>query len=141
MSAITLYLHICSESSVKMSTVNTEQCNVIKKCTSVNNRSSHLGIHKQTNACWSIPRSQTVFYHFKICRRSAESGNYEAFVLVDCWQLRLIQPQILTNKHDIVTITTSSGTDFQLPLASLQKNTPWSVLLVIKQMPCIVLLS
>ena len=34
---------------------------------SVINRSSHLGIHKQTNACWSIPRSQTVFYHFKIC--------------------------------------------------------------------------
>ena len=32
------------------------------------NRSSHLGIHKQTNACLSIPRSQTVFYHFKICR-------------------------------------------------------------------------
>ena len=54
----------------------------------VHNRSSHLGIHKQTNACWSIPRSQTVFYQFKICRRSAESGNYEAFVLVDCWQLQ-----------------------------------------------------
>ena len=35
------------------------------------NRSSHLGIHKQTNACWSLPRSQMVFYHFK----SAESGN------------------------------------------------------------------
>ena len=34
----------------------------------LHNRSSHLGIHKQTNACWSIPRSQTVFYHFKICR-------------------------------------------------------------------------
>ena len=52
------------------------------------NRSSHLGIHKQTNACWSTPRSQTVFYHFKICRSSAESGNYEAFVLVDYWQLQ-----------------------------------------------------
>ena len=33
------------------------------------NRSSHLGIHKQRNACWSIPRSQTVLYHFKICRK------------------------------------------------------------------------
>ena len=33
------------------------------------NQSSHLGIHKQTNACCSIPRSQTVFYHFKICRK------------------------------------------------------------------------
>ena len=33
------------------------------------NRSSHLGIHKQTNACWSLPRSQTVFYHLKICRK------------------------------------------------------------------------
>ena len=33
------------------------------------NLSSHLGIHKQTNACWSIPRSQTVFYHFKICSK------------------------------------------------------------------------
>jgi hypothetical protein len=33
------------------------------------NWSSHLGIHKQTNACWSITRSQTVFYHLKICRK------------------------------------------------------------------------
>ena len=33
------------------------------------NRSSHLGIHNQTNACWSIPRSQMVFYHFNICRK------------------------------------------------------------------------
>ena len=33
------------------------------------NQSSHLGIHKPTNACWSIPRSQTVFYHFKFCRK------------------------------------------------------------------------
>ena len=32
------------------------------------NRSIHQGIHKQTNAFWSIPKSQTVFYHFKICR-------------------------------------------------------------------------
>ena len=36
---------------------------------SLPNRSSHLGKHKQTNACWSIPRFQTVFYHFKICRK------------------------------------------------------------------------
>ena len=33
------------------------------------NRSSHLGIHKQANTCWSIPISQTVFYHFKHCRK------------------------------------------------------------------------
>ena len=33
------------------------------------NRSCHLGIHKQINACWSIPRFQTVFYHWKICRK------------------------------------------------------------------------
>ena len=39
------------------------------------------------------------------------------------------------NKHGAVTITTSSGSDFQLPLAGLQKNTPGSVLLDIKQMP------
>ena len=32
-------------------------------------RPSHLGIHKQTNASWSIPWSQTVFYHLKICRK------------------------------------------------------------------------
>ena len=38
-------------------------------CIFTPHRSSHLGIHKQTNACWSIPRSQTVFYHFKICRK------------------------------------------------------------------------
>ena len=62
------------------------------------NRSSHLGIHKQTNACWSIHRSQTVFIHFKISIKYAESGNYEAFVVVHCYQLQLIQPQILTNK-------------------------------------------
>ena len=52
------------------------------------NQSSHLGIHKQTNACWSLPRFQTVFYHFKIFRSSAESGNYEDFVLIDYWQLQ-----------------------------------------------------
>ena len=33
------------------------------------NWSIHIGIHKQTNACWSLPRSQTVFYHFKVCRK------------------------------------------------------------------------
>ena len=33
------------------------------------NWSSHLGIHKQTNASWSLPRSQAVFYHFKMCRK------------------------------------------------------------------------
>ena len=54
------------------------------------NRSSHLGIHKQTNTCWSIPISQTVFIHFKICRRSAKGGNYEAFLVVYCYQLQLI---------------------------------------------------
>ena len=43
-----------------------------------------------------------------------------------------IWPQILTNKYNIVTITTSSGSDFKLPLAALQKNTPGSILLVIK---------
>ena len=32
------------------------------------NRSSHLGIHKQTNAYCIIPRSQTIFFHFKIFR-------------------------------------------------------------------------
>ena len=44
-------------------------------------------------------------------------------------------------KHDIVTITTSSGSDFQLPMAALQKNTPESVLLGMKKMPYIMLLS
>ena len=43
-----------------------------------------LAIHKQTNVCWSMPRSQTVFIHFKICIRYAENGNYEAFVVVHC---------------------------------------------------------
>ena len=38
-------------------------------------------------------------------------------------------------------MTTSSGSDFQLPLAGLQKNTLGSVLLGIKQMPCIVQIS
>ena len=49
-------------------------------------------------------------------------GNYEAFVLVDCWQLWKIQPHLITNKHDVVTRTTSSGSNFQLPLAALQKK-------------------
>ena len=39
---------------------------------------------KQTNACWSIPRSQTVFIHLKIRIRYAESEIYEAFVVVQC---------------------------------------------------------
>ena len=51
-------------------------------CTLLLNRSSHLGIHKQINACLSIPRSQTVFIYFKICIWYAESGNHEAFVVV-----------------------------------------------------------
>ena len=54
------------------------------------NRSSHLGIHKQTNACWSIPRSQTMFIHFKICIRYAESGNYKAFVVIHFSLLSII---------------------------------------------------
>ena len=33
------------------------------------NRSRHLGIHKQTNACWSILRSHASFTQFKICRK------------------------------------------------------------------------
>ena len=48
----------------------------VVECSSRRNQSSHLDIHKQTkNACWSIPRSQTVFIHLKTCRRSAEIGN------------------------------------------------------------------
>ena len=38
--------------------------------------------------------------------KSAECGNYEAFVVVHCCQFQLIQPQILTNKQYGVTITT-----------------------------------
>ena len=51
------------------------------------NRSSHLGIHKQTITCWSIPRSQTVFIHFKLCIRYVENGNFEAFVHCGHFQL------------------------------------------------------
>ena len=39
--------------------------------------------------------------------QSAESGNYEAFVVVHYCQLQLMQPQILTNKHNRVTTITS----------------------------------
>ena len=94
------------------------------------NRSSHLGIHKQTNTYWSITRSETVFYHFKL----AESGNYEAFVVVHYCQLHLIQPQILTNKPDKVTIITSCCRDTQLILAALHRHTPQSGIFRIKQM-------
>ena len=100
------------------------------------NQSSPLGIHKQLNACLSIPRSRTVFIHFKMCRRSAEDGNNEAFCVVQCCRMYLFQPHILTNKHKRVTITNSSCIDFQLLLAALQKNTPGSILLGINQMPC-----
>ena len=48
------------------------------------NQYSHLQTHKQTKACWSIPRSQMVFIHFKVCIRYAESWNFEAFVVVQC---------------------------------------------------------
>ena len=62
---------------------------------------------------------------------------YETFVVVQCCQRQLIQPQIGTNKHDRVTFTTSSCINFQLLLAALKRNSPWSVLLRINQMPCI----
>ena len=61
----------------------------------------------------------------------AESGSYEAFVVVHYCQLKFIQPQILTNKQDEVTIFTSFCSDSQLLLAALQKNSPWSVLLAL----------
>ena len=66
--------------------------------------------------------------------KSAESGNYEAFVVVHYCQLQLIQPQILTNIQDGVTIITSFHSDTQLLLAALQRNSPLSVLLCIKKM-------
>ena len=31
-------------------------------------RSSHLGVHKQTNACWSLPRKGQGFWHPEICK-------------------------------------------------------------------------
>ena len=78
-----------------------------------------------------------VFINIKICGRYAESGNYEDFVLVYCCQLQFVQAQILTNKHDRVTIITTSGSNYQLLVAAPQKITPGSVLLGIKQMPWI----
>ena len=104
-------------------------------------RSSHLGIHTQKNACCSVPRSQTVFIHFKTGRKSAQNGKYEVFVLGHCCQLYLFQPHILTNKYDIISIIMSYCSNFQLLLTALQENTPASVLLGIKQMHCIVLIS
>ena len=50
------------------------------------NRSTHLGIHKQTNACWSIPRSQTVFIHFKVCRMFI-CFTVTIFLIMTCYQL------------------------------------------------------
>ena len=40
------------------------------------NRSSHPVIHKQTNACWIILRSQMA------TSKSTESENYEAFIMI-----------------------------------------------------------
>ena len=49
--------------------------------------------------CWSIPRSQTVYMHFKICISYAKNGNYEAFVVVHCGQFQL-NVLHLRHKHD-----------------------------------------
>ena len=65
--------------------------------------------------------------------KSAESGKYEAFVVVHNCQLQLIQPHILTKKEDRVTIIARFSRDAQLLLAVLQRNTPRSVLLGLKQ--------
>ena len=55
----------------------------------------------------------------------AESGNYEAFVVVHYCQLQLIQPQILTNKQERET--------WEL---SLRKFRGWGGVLVIKDTLC-----
>ena len=70
------------------------------------NRSRYLGIHKQKSACWSIPRSQTVFIQFKICIWYAENGNYEAFAVVHCGHFQLIcaNCECLTCKMGLVFI-------------------------------------
>ena len=59
--------------------------------------------------------------------KAAESGNYEDFVVVQFCQLHLIQPHILTNKLDRVTIIARYLSDSELVLAALQRNTPRSV--------------
>ena len=66
--------------------------------------------------------------------KSAEGGNYGAFVVIHYYQLHLIQPKNPTNKQDGVTIITNFLSDSELPLAALQRNTPQIVLLGIKQM-------
>ena len=55
----------------------------LNRSSRLGNRSSRLSMHKQINACWSIPRSQsqTVFYHFKISRK------WELWNLCFCWLL------------------------------------------------------
>ena len=70
----------------------------------------------------------------KFAEGQQKKGNYEASVMV-YW----CQPQILTNKHDRVTITTTSSIYYQLLLTTLQKRTHGSVLHGIRQMTCIVL--
>ena len=45
-----------------------------------------ISLHKQTNTCRSIPRSQAVFIHFKM----ENYGNYEAFVEVHCGHFQLV---------------------------------------------------
>ena len=41
---------------------------------------------------------------------------YEAFAMVYCYELQLIQSQILTNKHNRATITITSSCNYQLLL-------------------------
>ena len=72
--------------------------------------------------------------------KSAEGGNYGAFIVIHYYQLHLIQPKNPTNKQDGVTIITSFWSDYQWLLAALQRNTPRSILLGIKH-ACIMLLS
>ena len=82
------------------------------------NWSSPLGTNKQTNACYSLPRSQTSLFYFK----SAESGKYEAFV-ASFNQLYVVNK--LRNK--------TAGHN--------NKNTTGNVLLGMKQIKCVVLFS
>ena len=77
---------------------------------------SHLGVHKHMNACWSMPRSQTAFCHFKIFRK------WEIWSLCGrpLWLTSFIPAPGPKKQTRRVRIITSYWIESQLLLAALQ---------------------
>ena len=55
---------------------NSNLCNFLLKA----NRSSHLGIHKQMNACWSLPKEGKGFWNCRNCEKGRVSETAETVI-------------------------------------------------------------